>query len=221
MTYSQIFFYFIGIATVAQVSVYGWEVIKKRRPLAFGIWRTLGIRHFLVAAACAFLFKETVTALYPLHAVFRFSLLSLLTGTDANFNVMFAPAILASGSGTWSADAFVAAFLVALLFVMPLLNYEEEEMFRKGKNAWDDVPIQSAVFGMAHVFAGVPVAVCVALMLMGTVWHVAYKLRYESCLKRGLDPADAELEAVMESSAHHNAFNNIGVLILAFFLLWN
>ena len=91
---------------------------------------------------------------------------------------------------------------------------------RQGKNSWGDVPVQSAIFGMLHIFAGVPVAVCVGLMLVGTVWHVAYKLRYERNVKLGLTGPEAELDAALESTAYHNAFNNTGLVVLAFFLLW-
>lgn len=198
-----------------------YQVVKSERILAMGVWKRLRIKHFLVAAACAYLFVETVASIYPLHPVFRFSLLSLLSGTDVSYNVAFSPAILAGESGTWMAKAFVLAFLSVLAIAMPSLNYEEEQAMRQGKNSWGDVPVQSTIFGMLHIFAGVPVAVCVGLMLVGAVWHIAYKLRYERNVKLGLTGPEAELEAALESTAYHNAFNNTGLVFLAFFLLWN
>ncbi len=221
MNYSQIALYLIGTAMTFYMGHRAYQVVKSERILAMGVWKRLRIRHFLVAAACAYLFVETVASIYPLHPVFRFSLLSLLSGTDASYNVAFSPAILAGESGTWMAKAFVLAFLSVLAIAMPSLNFEEEQAMRQGKNAWDDIPVQSAIFGMLHIFAGVPVAVCVALMLVGAVWHIVYKLRYERNVKLGLTGPEAELEAALESTAYHNAFNNTGLVALAFFLLWN
>lgn len=221
MNYSQIALYLIGTAMTFYMGHRAYQVVKSERILAMGVWKRLRIKHFLVAAACAYLFVETVASIYPLHPVFRFSLLSLLSGTDASYNVAFSPAILAGESGTWMAKPFVLAFLSVLAIAMPSLNFEEEQAMRQGKNAWDDVPVQSAIFGMLHIFAGVPVAVCVALMLMGAAWHIVYKLRYERNVGLGLTGPEAELEAALESTAYHNAFNNLGLVTLAYFLLRN
>lgn len=220
MNYPQIALYLIGTAMTFYMGHRAYQVVKSERILAMGIWKRLRIKHFLVAAACVYLFVETVASLYPLHPAFRFSLLSLLSGTDASYNVAFSPAVLAGESGTVMAKAFVLAFLSVLAIAMPSLNFEEEQAMRQGKNAWDDVPVQSAVFGMLHIFAGVPVAVCVALMLVGAVWHIVYKFRYERNLRLGLTEPEAELEAALESTAYHNAFNDLGILILAYFLVW-
>ena len=221
MDYSQIALYLIGTAMTFYVGSRAYQVVKSERILALGIWKRLRIRHLLAAAACAYLFVETVASIYPLHPVFRFSLLSLITGTDASFNIAFSPAVLAGENGTWVAKAFVLAFLSVLAIAMPSLNYEEEQAMRQGKNAWGDVPVQSAIFGMLHIFAGVPVAVCVALMFVGTVWHVIYKFRYERNMRLGLTGPEAELEAALESTAYHNAFNNLGLIFFAYFLLRN
>lgn len=220
MDYSQIAPYLIGAAMTLFVGHRAYQVMKLERVFAVCIWKRLRIRHFLAAVACLYLLVETVVSLYPLHPVFRFSLLSLLTGSDVSYNIVFGPAILAGENGTWIAKAFVLSFLSLLIIAMPSLNYEEELAMRQGKNAWNDVPVQSAVFGMLHIFAGVPMAVCVALMLVGAVWHVIYKLRYERNVGLGLTGPEAELEAACETTAYHNAFNNLGIAILAFFLLW-
>ena len=220
MDYSQIALYLIGTAMTYFVGYRTYQVVKNERVHAVCIWKRLRIRHFVAALACIYLFVETVSSLYSLHPVFRFSLLSFLSGTSASYNVAFSPAILAGESGTWMAKTFAIAFLIALTIVMPSLNQEEESLMRQGKNDWGDVPVQSAIFGMLHIFAGVPVAVCVALMLVGTVWHVIYKLRYERNVGLGLTGLEAESEAACETTAYHNAFNNLGIAILAFFLLW-
>lgn len=220
MDYSQIALYLIGTAMTFYVGSRAYQALQSERFLVLCIWKRLRLKHFLVALGCVYLFVETVVSLYPMHPIFRFSLLSLLSGTDASYNVAFAPAIIASEGGTWMAKAFVLGFLSVLAIAMPSLNSEEERAMRQGKNSWGDVPIQSAIFGMLHIFAGVPVAVCVGLMLVGTVWHVAYKLRYERNVKLGLTEDEAEHEAACESTAYHNAFNNLGIAILAFFLLW-
>lgn len=221
MSHSQLALYLIGTAMTFYMGHRAYKVMKSERILAMGVWKRLRIKHFLAAAACAYLFVETVASLYPLHPVFRFSLLSLLSGSDASYNVAFSPAVLAGESGTAMAKAFILAFLSVLAIAMPSLNFEEEQAMRQGKNAWGDVPVQSAVFGMLHIFAGVPVAVCVALMLVGAVWHTVYKFRYERNLKLGLTGPEAELEAALESTAYHNAFNNLGLIFFAYFLLRN
>ncbi|MDQ1343424.1 MAG: tetratricopeptide repeat protein [Patescibacteria group bacterium] len=219
MDYSQIALYLLGAAITFFIVNRAMFAALKGRIMTIGIWKRLGIRHLAVALVCVYLFVETVSALYPMHAAFRFSLMGWLFGGDG-YNVAFAPAIVAGENGGALGKVFAIAFLSALTVAMPSFNVEEEKAFRQGKNLWNDIPIQSAVFGAIHITAGVPVAICVALMLVGVIWHIAYKLRYDKMIRFGFEKELAELEATFESAAHHNAFNNLGLATLAFFLIW-
>jgi len=100
-------------------------------------------------------------------------------------------------------------FLSLLLPAIPLFAWREEEIFRKGAEAWTwpRRAWMAVKFGLAHALIGIPIGIALALSIGGAYFQSVYVRAYH----RTYDQRDA----VMESTRAHTAYNAVIVTVVA------
>ncbi|MDP3778538.1 MAG: hypothetical protein Q8R30_00640 [bacterium] len=109
--------------------------------------------------------------------------------------------------GAW---IFVVLFSIALLVMMPFIVKVEEERFREGMVRWRRIVPKSIRFGLVHVLVGVPMGVCLPLILFGLFLGWRYKRTYEKVFFMGGWFA-ARQESLMTVVTYHTIYNSIAI----------
>jgi len=121
-----------------------------------------------------------------------------------------------STSGTVWAWLIPAAFLLLLIPALPLFAYAEEQMFRRGAEAW--TPRRRAIkvvqFGLVHALIGIPLGTALALSIGGAYFMSVYL--------RAARSGASIAEATLASARAHTAYNAtivaaviVGVIVVA------
>lgn len=86
---------------------------------------------------------------------------------------------------------------LAIAFVLPVMCFWEEEIFRQGTHSWPEAIVRSIAFGAAHILVGIPVGVATALIILG-LW-------LSLCYFQG---------GINLSTVHHTTYDLIVILLL-------
>jgi hypothetical protein len=169
-----------------------------------------------------------VLSLGPAGSPLNWSLGTLFgVGGDAGMNGFAIPL---------TTPGFVALYAPLAVLALPLLAWWEENIFRRGTRDMASAVRRSALFGLAHVTAGVSLGACFALGCAGFVftlvyWHAlhdpqktVHRAALPGWVRRRLLPAEkgkAALEeyAVFRATQAHLLYNAIGItaiMLLAF-----
>lgn len=92
---------------------------------------------------------------------------------------------------------YAILFLPLLLFALPSLARDEEEVFRAGTQNWRSGTVRSVVFGLMHLVVLIPLGAALALSI-GGLWFTHQYFQ----------------GGVERSSTYHAAYNSIIVSIL-------
>jgi hypothetical protein len=105
--------------------------------------------------------------------------------------------------------------LCILLFVVPFFVKIEEEMFRHGHTSRSGVGLWSAIFGLAHLVLGIPIAAGFSLIILGLFLGYKYQKAYwETIPVCGEEVNLAYARAIMTSITYHTLFDSILFIIL-------
>lgn len=88
-------------------------------------------------------------------------------------------------------------YLFLLAFVLPVICYWEETIFRQGTHDWKDAIVRSLLFGFVHMLVGVPLGAAIALSVAGLWLSICY-------LQGG----------ILLSTVHHTTYDLIILTIL-------
>jgi hypothetical protein len=111
-------------------------------------------------------------------------------------------------------------FMGVLLFVMPALVYVEERMFRRGHETWSGMALWSLLFGLAHMAAGISLAVALTLAVPGFFFALKYRQAYRRHWRNGLFVDDARNAATLESAAWHLGYNTMVLTVGMGWMVW-
>ena len=108
-----------------------------------------------------------------------------------------------STSGTVWEWLIPAAFLLLLIPALPLFAYAEEQMFRRGAEAWSPRRrVQKVVqFGLVHALIGIPIGTALALSVGGAYFMAVYL--------RSFRRSQSTAQATLESARAHTAYNGL------------
>lgn len=159
------------------VRAFRWWMI----PANLGVWT-------LLVVVCSVLWQVPVL---------RFSWWKLVSGTDGS---------MVTGQsgfhgGLWT--TLSVGIPAVLLLVLPILAYQEEDMFRKGSEMQSkaEIFVRQLGFGLIHcVFVGVPLAVGLALTLVGYFYVLVYVRHIDrNEIRRLADYIDSAVEIPVPS----------------------
>lgn len=200
---------------------------ERRRDLGFilEVWKQFTFKRFGLALLGVALTISFFLFLYELHPFFRWGWYELIAGEAGNIAV--APASEAARQGGIVGSLVATLFTGALLLAVPFLALYEEVIFRMGIRDWKGWVLQACIFGPIHLIVGVPIAVGIALILMGLLWGGIYWYDYHYGIGPAHSPLVARLvarrggdiddqRAVEQSALVHACYNTL--LIVPLFL---
>ncbi len=198
------------------VAIVAHPLILERRNYDFvlKVYKLFRFKLFLQAFAVLAAAIFVGVMLYAFVPVLRIGWLSLFF--DGGGNILIRPVQEGSESSSRYIRLLPILFYTALMFVLPFMAKAEEDIFRKGHHEWPSIIGQSVKFGLIHSVAGIPLAVCLALILAGLFYGWVYKNSFDRNVQI-LGRIQAEEEAVMASTVAHSMYNAIIVSILLIF----
>jgi len=199
----KFFFVILAVLSVARI------LISERRNYQFvwSIWRRFRIRMLFECLVIVTLTIVVSTFLFYIPG-FNYGWINFFFHGEAG-HVLIKPIIEESKSNNALSHLMVFIFFIALALVLPFLAHNEEKIFRQGCNDWSSITRQSIKFGLVHcVFAGVPLAAGIALIIPGFFFGFKYKGAFERNVEI-MDSGQAAEEALMESTTYHTMYNMI------------
>jgi tetratricopeptide (TPR) repeat protein len=115
---------------------------------------------------------------------------------------------------------FALTFWLLLLFGIPFWARLEERIFRRGANSWRQIAVRSTQFGLAHLFAGIPLLGGFVLIVPGFLFACRYKYIFEKHLKQTGDLQKAQEAGFVASTADHAIYNAILITLAVAILLF-
>lgn len=207
----------VDLIAVAVLGFFGWRLaVSFHRSLAggarthtIGLVRGLRLRHF---APVPFVLAAVVGASTLILQIPGMSF-GWWTAIGGIGNPAFG--MTESTAGTPLFDLVPVVFLVLLVPALPLLVEREEEIFRKGAEAWPAWKRgwRAVVFGLVHALVGIPIGVALALSIGGGWFTFTYL--------RGFKRGGTQRAGVVESARMHLAYNSVIVALVGAVLLYD
>lgn len=213
---------FLAIVLFVSISLVLVLSLRRRwsdRSFIWEVWRQF--RPLLLLEAVAVLTMTVVVAsvLLDLGAPFTWGWFVLLTGHHGNFTIQ--PILDVGQSGhafLWLASIGV---LAVLLLLMPHYARDEELKFRKGRETWRQILPMSLMFGLWHLWVGVPLAIGIALALPGLWFGWRYRRAFLQSMREDepVSALDIAREmGVQRSTVCHALYNSV-IMVMAFIML--
>ncbi len=203
-SFEDIAIYFVVTYIVVSVGQMLWE--KRRQiPSILGVYRATPYVYARASGVAILTLLLAGLAYYHSPSFLQWGWLSLFLSNNAN--PITQPIVQSKGyGGIWSV-AFILLFYAALVITLPLVAMKEERMFRAGHHTPAGVVIQAFKFGLSHMIVGIPIIICLVLVLPGIHLSLRYRSAYLDALDRQIPPQQAIEEGVKASHVDHSIYN--------------
>lgn len=187
--------------------------ITERRNYKFvwQIWKRFRIRMFFEVLGVLLLIFAVAIVLWIGVPGLKYGWLNPFF--EGGGNILIRPIQEGSESTSVLVRLLVPLFFLAFMFVMPFLARIEENSFRKGHEEWSSILKQSVKFGLIHLVVGVPLAIGIALIILGFFLGYKYKRAFDRN-RETFTYWQAQDEAVMVSTVYHTIYNMVILIIV-------
>lgn len=201
----------LAVASGTVLLAMSFTLAWRRRKMCFVIWRELSVRIWCEALGLVACSSALIITLLHSAPWLQWGWLSILPGQSSG-NLALLPVVeLSKQGGHLSALLLMLCMLALFLFCVPVLAWQEEMVFRKGKHGWHKISCSSVAFGLSHLIVGIPLAAAFGLIAVGFLLARRYRSTY--------DRTGSEHSAVLASAALHTAYNSLFLSIMFLLVL--
>ncbi|MGG6267179.1 hypothetical protein ACQ4M3_37355 [Leptolyngbya sp. AN03gr2] len=205
------------VLTVWMIDSILQEVWKNRRRfnLISSVYFRSGIRVYIQAITLLIL---TLTIAVVAYAIvpgwMKLGWTSFVFNSSTNLAVQPFQAIKQS-STNWVQNLLLLVLWAFMVFALPFLAEQEEQIFRSRTLEWTNIARNSLVFGLIHLVMGVPLIASFVLAVPGFAFGCRYRQTYyRSIRKYAYSSEAAHEEALLASTKLHSIYNAIAITIL-------